>query len=125
MRRPHLIASVAATAVVAVLAATLAGGATGAARPGSAAAPVKATANGAKGFSPRTVTAKPGARVYFRNVDHLTHNAAEDVLTGKPRFRSGKPTTKNFSFVAPTRPGSYSFLCQVHGFMTGTLIVKQ
>jgi plastocyanin len=110
---------------VVTLAAAAAGGAAGAARPGAKASPVKASAGAAKGFNPGTVTARPGARVYFRNVDHLRHNAAEDVLSGRPRFRSGRPTTRNFSFVAPSRPGTYDYRCQVHGFMRGTLVVRR
>jgi plastocyanin len=121
--RRIVISAAAAALAAAALAAATGGAATASA--GSKANPVKAKANASAGFSPRRITARPGARVFFRNVDHLTHNAAEDVLSGTPRFTSGRPTTRNFSFVAPSKPGTYVFHCQIHGFMHGTLVVRK
>ena len=121
--RRIVISAAAATLAAAALAAATGGAATAPA--GTKANPIRAKANASAGFTPRRITARPGARVFFKNVDHLTHNAAEDVLSGKPRFSSGKPKTTNFSFVAPTKPGTYVYHCQIHGFMHGTLVVRK
>lgn len=121
----HRIVIPAAAAGLAAAALSAAAGGAATAPAGTKANPVRAKANASAGFSPRRVTARPGARVFFRNVDHLTHNAAEDVLSGKPRFTSGQPTTRGFSFVAPSKPGTYVFHCQIHGFMHGTLVVRR
>ncbi|HTI32060.1 MAG TPA: cupredoxin domain-containing protein [Miltoncostaea sp.] len=121
--RRIVISAAAATLAAAALAAATGGAATAPA--GTKANPIRAKANASAGFTPRRITARPGARVFFKNVDHLTHNAAEDVLSGTPRFTSGQPTTRNFSFVAPRKPGTYVFHCQIHGFMHGTLVVRK
>lgn len=121
--RRIVISAAAATLAAAALAAATGGAATAPA--GSKANPVKAKANKRKGFSPATITARAGARVYFVNIDHDTHNATEVVASGKPHFTSGRPTTRNFSFVAPSTPGTYRFHCQIHGFMRGTLVVRR
>jgi plastocyanin len=116
--RPWL-ATRALAALVTSAALGLAGaGAAAAATPGSLARPVVARAVPGRGFAPSRIVVKPGARVFFRNADHLKHNAA-----GRG-FRSGAPTTGNFSLIAPRRPGTYSFICQVHGFMQGVLVVR-
>lgn len=122
--RRIVISAAAATLAAAALAAAATGGAA-TAPAGTKANPIRAKANASAGFTPRRITARPGARVFFKNVDHLTHNAAEDVLSGTPRFTSGQPTTRNFSFVAPRKPGTYVFHCQIHGFMHGTLVVRR
>lgn len=111
--------------VSAALAASAAGLATGASPAGSNANPIKATTSASKGFAPKRVVAKPSARVFFKNVDRAPHNAVHDAVTGKPKFKSGKLTTGNFSLRAPAATGSYSYICAVHAFMRGTLVVKK
>jgi plastocyanin len=44
---------------------------------------------------------------------------------GKPAFTSGNATTGNFKAKAPKTPGTYAYICTVHPFMKGTLIVKK
>lgn len=122
MRKPLVLTSLILSAA---MAASAAGIAASAAPAGSKANPVKATTSPAKGFGPARVAAKPGARVYFRNVDKARHNAVEDAVGARPAFSSGAPTTKNFSLKAPTKLGRYSYICAVHGFMRGTLIVRR
>jgi plastocyanin len=108
-------------------AALLGAGALAAAGPGaagSAARPIRAEATFSGGFSPGRIVVRAGAVVHVRNVDHLRHNVVADrSIHGRPAFRSGSPTSGNFQFRAPTRPGVYTFSCQVHGFMQGTLVV--
>jgi plastocyanin len=94
-----------------------------AAAPGSKASPVATSIS--PGFKPSTVTAKPGAVVYFKNVDGAPHNAvATKKAKGKPVFTSGSATSGSFKFTAPKTPGTYTFTCTVHGF-TGKLRVKR
>lgn len=122
MRRTSVISALVAT----TLAGGLAGGASGAGVAGSAANPVRATTSPVRGFAPATVVARPGARVHVRNVDRARHNIIEDRPGGgRARFRSGAPTTGDFTVRAPTRAGTYTFICQVHGFMRGTLRVRR
>ena len=122
MRRRTILAAVAASAS---LAAGVAGLASGAAPAGSAANPIRATTSTTKGFSPKTVTVRPGAVVRFHNVDHARHSVIQDAVIGRPAFTSGRPTRKDFRITAPAKPGRYSYICKVHGFMRGTLIVKR
>ncbi len=91
------------------------------AAPGSKASPVGVSTS--PGFKPATVTAKPGAVVYFKNLDGAPHNAvATKKVKGKPVFTSGSATSGSFKFTAPKTPGTYSFTCTVHRF-TGKLRV--
>lgn len=122
MRRPTAFAGL---MVSAALAASLAGLATGAAKPGTKANPIKATTSFSKGFAPKTTTVKPGVPVYFKNVDRARHNAVAKASGGKPGFRSGSPTTKDFSVKAPAKVGRYAYACTVHAFMKGVLMVKR
>ena len=93
------------------------------ATPGTKASPVGAATS--SGFKPGLVTAKPGAVVYFKNLDGAPHNAvATKTAKGKPVFTSGSATSGSFKFTAPKATGTYSFTCTVHGF-SGKLRVKK
>jgi len=95
-------------------------------RPGSRAAPIRSQAVPDRGFLPARVVVAPGSRVFFRNADHLLHTATALTLLGaRPAFSSGRPTRGAFSIVAPRRPGTYTYVCAVHGFMQGTLVVRR
>ena len=122
MRRSMVMGGLVVSAALAV---STVGVATSASPVGSRSNPVKATTSTSTGFAPRTVKVTPGARVYFTNVDKARHNAVEDRVTGSPRFRSGAPTTGNFSVKAPRAVGRYSYICAVHAFMRGTLVVRK
>ena len=93
---------------------------------GSRAAPIRAQAVPDRGFLPGRVVVVPGARVFFRNVDRLPHTAtAVTLIRGRPVFGSGPATRGAFSVIAPKRPGTYRYVCAVHGFMQGTLVVRR
>ena len=122
MRKPIVLTSLVVSAAVAASAAAIAASAAPA---GSKANPVTATTSPGKGFGPARAVARPRARVYFKNLDKARHNAVEDAVGARPAFSSGAPTSKSFSLRAPSTPGRYSYICAVHGFMRGTLLVRR
>jgi plastocyanin len=70
------------------------------------------------GFSPLTVTA--GATVTVTNNDGAPHT----VTAVGGEFATGLiDSGASVAFVAPTQPGTYTFFCDVHPAMQGTLIV--
>jgi plastocyanin len=81
---------------------------------------VAAAAMTIKGFKfADTVPAAPGAIVTVTNGDSSDH-----TVTAKDKsFDSPVPADGQNSFVAPSTPGTYSFYCQIHPGMTGTLVV--
>ena len=104
--------------------ATAAAGIAVAASPGTKSKPIGAKATTSNGFAPKSVKVKPGATVYWKNLDGAPHNAvANKKVKGKPAFTSGSATTGNFKAKAPKAPGKYAYICTVHPFMKGTLIV--
>ncbi|MDA8047076.1 MAG: cupredoxin domain-containing protein [Actinomycetota bacterium] len=70
-------------------------------------------------FVPARLTVAPGATVTVHNEDSATH-----TVTGKPfdtgDIRGGTTTT----FTAPGQPGTYPYMCTIHQYMTGTLVVS-
>ena len=70
------------------------------------------------GFSPLTVA--PGATVTVTNADGVPHT----VTAVGGEFASGLiDPGASVAFVAPTQPGTYTFVCDVHPTMQGTLVV--
>lgn len=75
------------------------------------------------GFHPSSLTVAPGATVTVRNTDTTTHtltDKADPKLFSTGDIRPGQAKT----FTAPMKPGSYPYICLIHQFMTGTLIVR-
>jgi plastocyanin len=72
-------------------------------------------------FHPANPRVSPGERIVVRNEDPVDHTFTSST-TGL--FNTGLilPGTSR-SVSAPSRPGSYGFLCLIHQYMTGTLIV--
>jgi plastocyanin len=69
-------------------------------------------------FSPLTVA--PGATVTVTNNDAMPHT----VTAVGGEFASGLiDPGASVAFVAPTQPGTYSFVCDLHPTMQGTLVV--
>jgi plastocyanin len=101
------------------------GVAAGAGAAGSKSNPIKAQATQTKGFNPGKVTVKAGSKVYFKNLDGAPHNAFAAKKGKLPGFTSGTATSKNFTLTAPKVAGTYSYICQVHPFMKGTLVVTK
>ena len=72
-------------------------------------------------FHAMSVTVKPGATVSVTNKDSVTHTL---TATGG-QFNTGDITqNQTKTFKAPRRPGTYSYICNIHQYMTGTIIVK-
>ncbi len=73
-------------------------------------------------FSPSTLTVKPGSTVKVINHDTIQHNVA--AVDGSFRVNLlGKE--ESATFIAPTKPGSYPFVCEPHRqTMQGTLVVQ-
>jgi len=72
-------------------------------------------------FSPDTLTVQPRARVTVVNRDTVTH-----TLTSTTRvFNTGDIAPgQTVTFTAPAARGTYPYLCLIHQYMTGTLIVS-
>ncbi|MGC2486083.1 MAG: cupredoxin domain-containing protein [Acidimicrobiales bacterium] len=72
-------------------------------------------------FSPIVLTVEPGAKISVTNKDGVTHTLS--AVDGKFNTGNIKPhTTKTFK--APTKPGKYHYICMIHQYMKGTIIVK-
>lgn len=72
-------------------------------------------------FQPVKLSVSPGATIEVTNKDSATHT----VTSSGGHFTTGdikQGQTK--SFTAPTKPGTYQYICNIHQFMVGTLVVK-
>ena len=70
-------------------------------------------------FGPRTLTVKVGTKVTWTNQDSIAHSV---------NFASGKVNSKTLDQNATyshtfTVPGTYQYICAIHPFMHGTVIV--
>jgi plastocyanin len=74
-------------------------------------------------FHPGTLTVSPGATVKVRNADSTTHTLTDKA---NPKlFNTGDiDPGQTKTFRAPSKAGSYPFFCQIHQYMTGTLVVR-
>jgi YVTN family beta-propeller protein len=85
--------------------------------------PAQPTASGATihgfAFTPSTLTVKPARSVTFTNNDVLAHT------TTSPVWDSGElPPGASYTLIAPQQPGTYTYHCTIHPFMTATLLVQ-
>jgi plastocyanin len=89
------------------------------ARPGAAtSAPVVVIANMA--FAPQTMKVKAGTEVVWKNHDGSMHTVtADDGSFASPTLAEGGEFRKTF-----TKPGTYSYTCEMHPFMSGTIVVE-
>jgi plastocyanin len=74
-------------------------------------------------FHPASLSVAPGTVVTVRNEDTVTHTVtdkADAKLFGTGDIAAGQTKT----FKAPDQAGSYLYLCTIHQFMTGTLVVR-
>jgi cytochrome c peroxidase len=76
----------------------------------------------ANAFHPATLTVAPGTVVTWTNLDGISHSATfESASVGStPTFVSGSR-----QLTMPATPGTYPYLCVVHGTaMSGTIVVQ-
>jgi plastocyanin len=77
-------------------------------------------------FQPAMPVARPGEEIIIKNEDSVAHTFS--TSTGVPAadsFSSGDiPAGGSREIKAPEHVGRYTFICLIHQFMTGTLIVK-
>ena len=73
-------------------------------------------------FSPASLTVSAGTTVTVTNDDTVAHTVTE---TGSKAFDTGDVDPgKTVTFKAPTSAGTYAYICSIHQYMKGTLVVK-
>jgi plastocyanin len=71
-------------------------------------------------FSPSTIQVDAGSTVTWKNLDALVHT----VTAADKSFNSGNIGADGAYSHTFTKPGSYAFICMLHPFMKGTVVVK-
>jgi plastocyanin len=73
-------------------------------------------------YSPMSLTVKPGATISVTNKDSATHTL---TASGPGGFNTGDITdNQTKTFKAPTKPGTYQYICNIHQYMMGTIKVS-
>lgn len=73
-------------------------------------------------YSPEPLTVKPGEKVSVTNKDGVSHTLTSATAG---QFESGNiDQGMTVSFTAPTKPGTYNYICKYHARMHGTLVVS-
>jgi plastocyanin len=72
-------------------------------------------------FGPATVTVKVGDTVTWTNEDQDPHTVTSQDRNGP--LRSATMNTGDSYQYKFTKAGSYAYLCTIHPFMTGTVVV--
>ncbi len=70
-------------------------------------------------FSPKDITISAGDMVTWTNNDAILHDVDLDALGKSPEMHKGETFTKTFD-----KAGTYSYDCDIHPFMKGTVNVK-
>lgn len=73
-------------------------------------------------YAPTPITASPGQKIAVTNKDSAEHTVTSD--TAGQFLADDVAHGKTVTFTAPTTPGTYTFHCEYHKSMHGTLIVK-
>jgi plastocyanin len=74
-------------------------------------------------FAPMSVTVAPGAVVTVHNEDTVTHTLTDE--SDPKLFSTGDIAAgQSKTFKAPNTAGSYSYICSIHQYMTGTIVVR-
>lgn len=74
-----------------------------------------------KDFKYNNLTVKAGTKVEVVNADGAPHTV---TASGSTPFDTGTiQGGSSGSFTAPTTPGSYDYICGIHNYMKGTLVV--
>lgn len=74
-------------------------------------------------FSPASLTVAPGATVHIHNEDPVAHTFTDKSDPGL--FGTGDiPGGETKTIKAPAKAGSYPYICMIHQYMSGTLVVS-
>jgi len=71
-------------------------------------------------FSPSTLHVAPGTTITIANNDGVTHTVTADDKS----FDSGQIAGGATATVTLRAPGKYTYHCDIHNYMTGTIEVK-
>jgi plastocyanin len=72
-------------------------------------------------FDPMAASVKPGATIRVTNKDSVAHTL---TATGG-QFNTGDiGANQTKTFTAPTKPGTYHYICNIHQYMMGTIDVQ-
>jgi plastocyanin len=72
-------------------------------------------------FSPMSASVAPGSTVSVTNKDSVTHT----LTANGGQFDTGDiggGQTKTFT--APSKAGTYKYICNIHQYMVGTIVVR-
>lgn len=127
--RHLLVATLFGTALVLAACSTSGGSTATTAAPSGPTASTGTTSSGSAGhtiaiknfmFSPGIMTVRPGATVTVTNDDQVDHT----ITSSKGGFDTGHIAPgQSKTFTAPNTPGRYSYICSIHQYMTGTVVV--
>jgi plastocyanin len=74
-------------------------------------------------FSPSSLKVSPGATVTIHNEDSVTHTFTDKTDPGL--FSTGDIAGgQSKTIKAPSKAGSYPYICMIHQYMSGTLVVS-
>lgn len=83
-------------------------------------APPRSTSS-TSGYDPDPVTVEAGGKVIWLNQDSAPHTAtAEDGSFDTGTLQQGKLKSETFK-----TPGTYTYVCQIHPSMRGTVVVVE
>jgi plastocyanin len=72
-------------------------------------------------FSPSQTRVAPGAKITVVNEDQVTHT----LTSTSGKFSTGELAPgASVTFTAPKTPGTYPYICTIHQYMTGSLVVS-
>ena len=72
-------------------------------------------------FSPMAASVAPGSTVTVANKDSVTHTL---TATGGQFDTGDIGPGQTKTFTAPTKPGTYDYMCNIHQYMTGKIVVR-
>jgi plastocyanin len=71
-------------------------------------------------FTPPTLTVSPGTTVTWTNADDEAHTVVEK----ERKFKSAALDTDDTFSQTFTVPGEYEYICSIHPYMAGKIVVK-
>jgi plastocyanin len=75
-------------------------------------------------YHPDRLTVSPGELIKVENHDSVTHTLTSDS-GDTAHFNTGYIHPGQTVYIhAPRKPGTYPYLCLIHQFMTGVIIVR-